>query len=73
MSKTVKKFLVVRADGSARVVATRPNLRLDEFAYQLNIAIPDAWSRIIGQIDLTLPDPADLPAVQVRVEEAELP
>lgn len=65
------RFLVVRADGACRVTKTKPNLALDEFAYRLQVTVPDAWSRVIGDIALTLPDPATLPAAEVQVVELD--
>lgn len=73
MSRKLRKFLIVKADGSMRIVGRTPDLALDEFAYVIAVEIPDAWSRIVGQIDLALPDPADLPAVQVRLQQFDLP
>lgn len=61
----IKKFLVVRADGDARIVSRMPKLRLDEFAYRLNISIPDSWASVVGDIDIALPDPDMRPMVVI--------
>lgn len=55
--KTKRAFLVVRADGSLRVVTRTPNLRDDEVAVQLNIKYPEGWGRHISTIDVNLPGP----------------
>lgn len=62
----LRKFLVVRADGEARVVARTPRLRLDEFAYRLNISIPDSWAAVVGDINIALPDPDMRPSVEIE-------
>lgn len=62
----LRKFLIVRADGEARIVSRPPNrLRLDEFGYRLNITIPDSWAHVIGDINIALPDPDMKPTVEV--------
>jgi len=65
--KTVAKYLVVRANGEARVVnrnARRLNLRLDEVAFPLTIRIGDAWGLIQAE-SITLDFP-EAPAASVR-------
>jgi hypothetical protein len=59
------RWLIIRADGSARVVNRSPyNLRADEVAYRLRLTVPASWGRIVGDIDITLPE-----APEVRVDE----
>ncbi len=62
-TKTVKSFLIVRADGTMRVVKTKPyqgSLRLDEVAFPLNVTIPITWGRVQAiSIDLEMPEPPD--------------
>lgn len=55
--KTLRRFLIVRADGTCRVTTRRPSLRQDEVAYRLNVNVPDAWGKVKGDIDITLPEP----------------
>ena len=48
-------FLVIRCDGTARVVTRSPRLRIDEVAYRLRVVVPSAWGRIVpADIELTL-------------------
>ena len=63
------KVLIIRADGTARVVSRdrTHRLRNDEFAFRLTVKIPPAWGRIIGDLEVALPDE---PAT-VTVEEDE--
>lgn len=60
----VTKYLVIRADGTARVTTRWPSLRTDEVAYRLRIEIPAGWGRIAGNIDVTMPPP---PGAEVEV------
>lgn len=60
------RFLVVRADGDVRVVTRQPRLRLDEFAYRVRVTIPDSWAAIVGDIDITMPEPDITPTVTVE-------
>lgn len=52
----IERFLVVSAGGEARVVARKPPLRVDEFAYRLVIAVPAEWGSVIGTIDVPVPE-----------------
>jgi hypothetical protein len=61
----LKRFLVVSALGEVRVVHRDPVLRLDEFAFRLNITIPEAWASIVGEINLFMPDPDIDPTVEL--------
>ncbi len=54
MIKTV--YLVVRADGDVRV-AKRPRIAADEVAMKLNVTIPDGWGRVVGSLDVVVPEP----------------
>lgn len=68
----IDKFLIFSAGGEARVVARMPALRLDEFAYRLVVEIPDGWGHILGQINVSLPDPnptVDMDPVEPEEEE----
>lgn len=51
------RVLVISAGGETRVVNRMPALRLDEFAYRLVITIPDTWASVLGEINVSLPDP----------------
>ena len=68
---TVRGYLVVRGNGSMRVVKSRPNLHLDEVAFPINVSIPHTWGRIhhAPAIELTLPPP---PQPTIRVGEPEM-
>jgi len=61
----LKRFLVVSAGGEVRVVHRDPVLRLDEFAFRLNITIPDSWASIVGEINLYYPEPDIDPTVEL--------
>lgn len=63
------KYLVVDCQtGAARTVTRRPNPEFGEVAYRLVINIPDGWGQVLGDIELTLPEPpAD--AVVTEVDE----
>lgn len=63
------RFLIVRANGDMRIVARRPNLSVDEFAYKLTVNVPDAPA-YMGEIELTIPEWPKPDAAQVTVEEA---
>lgn len=57
------RYLIVRADGTARVVARRPQgMRLDEVAFRVGIVVPDGWARISNapEVTLVLPEPLDI-------------
>ena len=63
------RFLIISAGGDTRVVHHMPALRLDEFAYRLTITIPDVWASVLGEINVTLPDPN--PTVDLDAAEPE--
>ena len=65
----VTGYLVVKANGSLRVVKTRPTLAFDEMAFQLNVTIPTTWGAFASQkIEVVLPDPPE-PIVEVTGPE----
>lgn len=66
----MEKYLIISAGGKARVVAQKPRLCLDEFAYRLVVNIPDTWASVLGEIVLNLPDPN--PTVKLTNDEEEL-
>ena len=69
-SVTVKSYLVVRADGSLRIVKN-PNLRQDEVAFPLSVTIPKTWGRVQPtRIEVALPEP---PEAVVDVGDPALP
>lgn len=55
----IKRYLIVKADGDVRVVGGRRGLRLglDEVAYEVSIAIPNAWGEVVGKIEVEMPEP----------------
>lgn len=67
---TIKRYLVVRADGNVRI-AQRPKLAADEVAVRLDINIPPGWGRVAtGAFTVDMPAPpavADL-TVDTRIE-----
>ena len=64
----VKGFLVVRSDGSTRTVHRRPKLSMDEFAFTYTVTLPDAWGRVIGDINIEVPETV-VPDITVEVDE----
>jgi hypothetical protein len=67
-------YLVIRADGSARIVSRTPNLRADEIAYRLRIAMPPGWGSLAsGEIKVTLPDPPGMPELIGEPERLSVP
>jgi hypothetical protein len=50
-------YLVVRANGEVRVTKRRPTLAADEVGMALNITMPDGWGRVVGSVDVTMPEP----------------
>lgn len=62
----VKGFLIVRADGSTRTVARRPRLGMDEFAFTYTVTLPDAWGKVLGHIEVEVPDSV-VPNIDVDV------
>ena len=68
------RWLIVRADGSCRVVKTpkykgQPNLRYDEVGFKLTIDFPKTWGEVAGEINLEVPG-GD---TKVEVEETVIP
>lgn len=61
----VKGYLIVRADGTFRV-AKQPRLPLEpnEFGFRLSVTLPDAWGKVIGDIDVTVPDTV-IPEIEI--------
>lgn len=57
MGTSYQRHLIVRADGSMRVVSRKGRLRDDEVSYKLLVRTPKAWGREAGTIDITLPEP----------------
>lgn len=55
MAKTETAYLVVRSDREMRIVR-RPRLAPDEVAIRLSINFPDSWGRVIGDLEINLPD-----------------
>lgn len=72
MTKTLARYLIVRADGQMRVVtqARSPRLNFDEVGFRLLVTVPTAWGEVAPEtIKVTVPEGA------VRIEvlgEAEL-
>jgi len=65
--RTLKRVLIVSASGESRVVARPRGLRWDEFGFNLTITIPDTWGKVIGAINVELPEP-DMPDVRVALQ-----
>lgn len=66
----VRGYLVVRADGSMRVVKTSPRLSIDEVAFPVTVTIPRTWGRVQPtSIEVTMPEPPD---ALVTVDEPEV-
>lgn len=58
--RRVTKYLIVNAeDGSARTVTRRPAPEFGELVYRLVINVPERWGQVMGDIELTLPEPPD--------------
>ena len=53
MKQTV--ILVIRADRSTRI-AKRPRLAADEVGIRINLDFPNNWGKVVGDIDITVPD-----------------
>ncbi len=56
MPVTLKRWLIVRADGTMRVTTREPSLRWDEVSFKLNVRIPPSWGYEVGTIELTIPE-----------------
>lgn len=68
-SKTIRGYLVVRANGEMRVLKTRSQLRLknDEVAFPLIVSIPETWGNVQdSKLHVELPD---APAATVTVSD----
>lgn len=51
-------FLIVKADGTARVNTKPRSLSIDEIAVPLTINIPDAWGKAAAEgITINMPEP----------------
>lgn len=61
--QTIRRFLVIRADGGTRVTTRTPRIAMDEVAYPLKINVPSSWGRLQEAIELTLPE---APVVEVE-------
>jgi hypothetical protein len=59
-------ILVIRADRSVRV-ARKPRLGPDEVGVRVNLAFPSNWGKVIGAIDVVVPDFAP----EVRYEQVD--
>jgi hypothetical protein len=55
------KYLIINCEtGDARTVSRTPrDLTFGEIAYRLKINVPDTWGKILGDIELSLPEPPD--------------
>jgi hypothetical protein len=66
----VKKFfLVVRADGTARIISGRltPRLKDHEFAFPVRVTIPELWGSVLAKsLDITIPGPTTEPTATVE-------
>lgn len=56
----VTGHLVVGFDGSMRATKKRPRPSAGEVVYEVHLDIPDGWTKPVGVIKLTLPDPPDI-------------
>ena len=57
----MRRFLIVRADGSTRTTTRYPSLRGDEVAVRLTIKMPEGWGQILtGELVVVLPEPPAL-------------
>ena len=63
-------FLVIKADRSMRV-AKRPRLSADEIAVQINLTFPKDWGKVVGNIDITVPDFAPEVKYEQVTQDAE--
>ncbi len=52
-------YLIVRADGTMRVIKRFSSIGSDEIAYRVNVTIPEAWGRVNGSIDIAMPEPPE--------------
>lgn len=65
----ITKYLHVNARGDCRVTSTmsRGN-HWDEVTFRLNLEIPSVWGKVLGAVDIAIPDP-DPASIQVWLEE----
>ena len=70
-TKVYNKVLVIRADGTGRVVSGDRSYRLrpDEFGFRLTVTIPPAWGHILGGLGVTLPDEPAGVTIEAKEEE----
>ena len=75
--RTIRKTLIVRYDGSMRIIgwprsARRSRrIRWDEVAFDLVVKIPEQWGKVIGDIEVNVPEPPDAEVlVELRNREA---
>lgn len=62
------KYLIINAEtGDARTLTRKPDPVFGEVVYRLRINVPDRWNDILGDIDITLPEPPE-EAVVTEVE-----
>lgn len=52
----IRKFLIIKANGDARLTTRWPSLGNDEIAVRLNITMPEGWGKIQGEINVAMPD-----------------
>lgn len=68
--KVTRYLIIDPMRGDARTTKRRPQPLWGEVVYRLHINIPDKWSEVLGDIDLTLPEPPDSSDVVV-VEDSD--
>lgn len=57
MAASRRYYIVIRADGQARLVSRYPRLRSDEVAYPMLITLPSGWGQTAQTtIELRLPE-----------------
>ncbi len=57
-----KVFLVINAEGEARLVKRPSYIGAGEVAFELRIHIPNGWGGIAGSIDVAIPEPPTVTA-----------
>lgn len=50
-----RRYLVVRADRSTRIVTRLPRLAADEIAVPLVLNFPDTWGRVTEPVTIEMP------------------
>ena len=58
-----KLYLVVDAEGEARLVKRPSYVRAGEAAIELRINIPSGWGRVVGAIEVAVPEPPTVTSV----------